>query len=202
MANLAGSDGFRYSVGMRLFVAIKLSVEARRALETACAPFHALAQDCAWSNPEQLHVTLAFLGDCAPAFLPHLTRMIDAVCKPVEPVTCRAVGFGYFGSRRYPSVIWAGVEPAEWIESLHHSLWQSFSKLGYERPSAPFDSHITLARCKDRTRNAALLEALDAAETENLGQWDALGMTLFESRRNSHGTSYRTLHQAAFGKEP
>jgi 2'-5' RNA ligase len=185
---------------MRLFVAIKLSLEARQALVAACAPFRPLAEGCAWSNPEQLHVTLAFLGDCAPAFLPHLTRMIDEVCKPVEPFTCRAVGFGYFGSRRYPSVIWAGVEPAAVIESLHNRLWQSFSKLGYERPSAPFDSNITLARCKDRTRNAAFLEALDAAETEKLGQWEATGMTLFESRRGSHGTSYRTMHQAAFGQ--
>ncbi|MBM4164714.1 MAG: RNA 2',3'-cyclic phosphodiesterase [Lentisphaerae bacterium] len=185
---------------MRLFVAIKLSVEARRALGIACAPFHALAQDCVWSNPEQLHVTLAFLGDCAPAFLPHLTRAIDAVCQPVAPFTCRSVGFGYFGSRRYPSVIWAGVEPADVIESLHERFWQSFTKLGYERPSARFDAHITLARCKDRTRNAALLEALDAAETDNLGQWDAAGVTLFESRLGPRGASYRPVHQAAFGQ--
>jgi len=185
---------------MRLFIAFELNPVVRRALVDACTPFHPLAQNCTWYKADKLHVTIAFLGDAAPSFLKHLTHAIDTVCGQVEPIPCRVAGFGFYGSRRYPSVLWAGVEPAAVIETLHDRLWHALGKLGYEKPSAPFDPHITLARCESRTRNAALLEALDVAPADDFVQWTAAGVTLFESRLSPRGAVYCTLHRAVFGR--
>ena len=95
-------------------------------------------------------------------------------------------------------MIWAGVEPADVITACHERLWQALEEMGYERPSARFDPHITLARCKARTRNAPLLEALDQAQTTDFGRWKAAGVTLMESRPTPHGARYRSIHKAAF----
>ena len=146
----------------------------------------------------QLHVTLAFIGEAAPTFLPHLRQALDRDCAGVPALPCRAAGFGYFGSRRSPTVLWAGVEPAEQLESLHERLWQTLEPLGYEKPSPRFHPHITLARCKVRARNKAVLDAMDLSEDAVFGNWTAAGATLYESKLTPRGPRYHAVHTAPF----
>ena len=57
---------FRYDDPMRLFMAITVPHEIRQRLSKVCAPFAAQAVDTVWCKPEQLHVTLAFIGEAVP----------------------------------------------------------------------------------------------------------------------------------------
>ena len=189
---------FSYDDDMRLFIAITVPAEIRRQLEAVCRPFAALAAQTVWCKPEQFHVTLAFIGEAAPAFLPHLRQALDRACASVPALACRAAGFGYFGSRRSPAVLWAGVEPAEELEALHDLLWRTLEPMGYERPSPRFHPHITLARCKERARNQAVLDAMDQSEDDVFGDWTAGGATLYESKLTPRGPLYHALHTAPF----
>lgn len=183
---------------MRLFIALKAPELIRKRLYDICAPFRECAETTVWSKPEQFHITLAFIGDAAPAFLPHLRQRLDRACAVVPAFDCHVAGYGFFGSRRSPTVLWAGIEPADALEALHKHFWKMLEPLGYEKPSPRFHPHITLARCKARARNKALLDAMDESETHTLGDWRSEGATLYESRRTSHGPLYRAIHTSPF----
>lgn len=183
---------------MRIFTAIAIPHEIRQSLSRACVPFAALAEAATWCKPEQYHVTLAFIGDAAPAFLPHLRLALDRACADVSAPVCRIAGYGFFGSRRTPTALWAGVEPAEELEALHELLWRTLEPLGYERPRPQFHAHITLARCKARARNKEVLDAMDVSDVGGFDPWTAAGVTLYESQLTRQGPRYQTLHTAPF----
>lgn len=183
---------------MRLFIAIELPTEVRHRLAAACAPFQSLAENATWTRSDQLHLTLAFIGDAAPTFLPHLENTLDSACAAVPAFACRATGFGFFGSRRNPTVLWAGVEPADRLEEIHEHLWHALEPLGYEKPSSRFHAHLTLARCRERSKNKAVLDAMDETDATDFGAWTPPSITLFESRQKQRGVEYRPVHRAAF----
>ncbi|NLL84324.1 MAG: RNA 2',3'-cyclic phosphodiesterase [Lentisphaerae bacterium] len=186
---------------MRLFVALKLPEELKKQLGRLCKPFAEVARDTKWSRPDQLHITLAFIGDVAPAFVPHLCKGLDSVCAAMLPLECEATGFGFFGSLRNPTILWAGVEPVYELEELHEALWRELRRLGYERLKYKFQPHISLARCKAKTRNPEVLEAMDSCPVHHFGSWVAEGVTLYESIATAQGARYRAVHTALFATE-
>lgn len=185
---------------MRLFAAIAPPQGVRALMSRACQTLAPLSDQTVWCKPEQLHITLAFIGESPPAFQPHLWQALDRACAVVPAMDCRAAGFGFFGSRRSPTFLWAGVEPAEDLEMLHDRLWKALEALGYKRQERRFHAHVTLARCKGRARNKAVLEVMERMEDDVFGEWCAEGVTLFESKPSPRGQIYRALHTSPFAK--
>ena len=160
--------------------------------------FTPVAIDVKWNKKEQFHLTLAFLGEVSPAILPHLTAAADRVCATLPPFNCHAYGLGFFGTKRNPSSLWAGMTPTPELELLHERLWIELKKFGYENNELEFQPHITLGRCREAARNHPLIEAMDADEAVDFGDWEAKRVTLFESRLTPHGAVYRSLAHIAF----
>jgi len=92
---------------------------------------------------DDLHMTLAFLGDQADETLPVLRDVLHAQTLPEMAFVLDR--FGYFSRLR---LVWAGmaqIPPA--LESLRRSLVSSLLQHGVEfRPETVFRPHITLAR--------------------------------------------------------
>lgn len=183
---------------MRIFIALKVPEQIRQRLYAAYAPFREHAENTVWCKHEQFHVTLAFIGNAAPGFLPYLRQNLDRACAVVPAFDCQAAGYGFFGSRRNPTILWAGVEPAADLEALYDHFWKMLEPLGYEKPSPRFHPHITLARFNARARNKALLDALDASDNDTFGEWRATEATLYESRETPRGLLYHAVHTSPF----
>src|SRR4051794_10724683 len=98
--------------GIRLFLAIALPDAVKNAMETAQMELRrALPEGCVrWTNREQMHLTLKFLGDVGVERVPHLTEAVQTACAGFEVLKLRAEGTGFFPSARAPRVIWAGVQ--------------------------------------------------------------------------------------------
>lgn len=182
---------------MRTFLAIPIPDDIKSNLSAAVKRLTPVGTDVTWCQRGNFHLTLAFLGETAPAILPHVTAATERVCAARPAFTCRAYGLGFFGNRRNPKVIWAGVDPSDELEALHEGLWLELKKFGYENEEKDFRPHITLGRCRDSARNHALIEAMDADEDIEFGEWPVRRVTLYESRSSPHGPVYRTLAQTA-----
>jgi len=187
---------------MRLFVAIAIPEPTRRRIVESVRPFASLATQTTWCRSEQLHITLAFIGDVAPAFLPHLRQTLDEVCAGVTALPCRVAHYGYFGSSRQPKVIWAGVEPAFELTLLHEQLWRALRKLGYQEKGTSFHPHVTLARCKGGAINKALLAEMERNEDDVFGEWLVDKVTLFASKPSPRGSIYRALNTSPLRTAP
>ncbi|SRR5581483_1453577 len=96
---------------MRLFVSIELSPEvlaqiaALQAQLAKTAPLHSVR----WTPPEQLHLTMQFLGDIAVEKVGALRDALSAACANCSELKLRAENVGSFPSARNPHVLWIGV---------------------------------------------------------------------------------------------
>lgn len=100
-----------------------------------------------WVPPENLHVTLAFLGetDLATAVAGALGRAVATV--PRFPSRLGAVGA--FPSPRRARVVWVGLEDeASGFPRLAEAVRTALEPLGFAPESRPFTAHVTVARLK------------------------------------------------------
>jgi 2'-5' RNA ligase len=178
---------------MRAFLAIALPDEVKARLTEAIKRLTPLAEGVTWCKRDQLHLTLAFLGEVSPAILPHVTAASERVCAALPAFDCRAYGLGFFGNKRNPKVLWAGVDPSPELEALHEGLWKELKKFGFEDKEGEFRPHITLGRCREAARNHPVIEAMADDEDVAFGEWDVKRVTLYESRLTPQGAVYRNL---------
>lgn len=124
----------------RLFVAVVLPEDVQDAL----AELYAGIPGARWTAPGQFHLTLAFLGDVAPARLDDLHRCLLAVRNP--PLELKIRGVGHFPPRGQPRVLWAGVEATEALERLQVRVEKAVHRAGIVTEKRKWFPHVTLAR--------------------------------------------------------
>jgi 2'-5' RNA ligase len=132
-------------------VAVVPPAPALADLERAVAPLRDAPGAPRWTPPERWHLTLLFLGGVPPAAVPDLTEALGAAVAPTPPVVLCLGGAGRFGSRRRPSVAWAGVEgDVGPLTDLAGRLAAAARALRLEVVDRPVRPHLTLGRWRPR----------------------------------------------------
>src|SRR5947209_13738686 len=93
----------------RTFIAIDLGKEIRARLVALEEALARTGTEVKWVEPENLHVTLLFLGEVDERDLPPVCRAVAeaAAGQPAFAMTVEAVKS--FGNPRRPRTVWAGV---------------------------------------------------------------------------------------------
>ncbi len=122
---------------MRLFVAIDFSKEVKGVLLTAIEELKAQAVSGTFTRPENLHLTLAFIGESD-----NVTAIRTAIDHCVVPPFEMAVsGTGHFGN-----LFWVGIENNPKLNALAENLQKELRSSGFDIEERDFKPHITLAR--------------------------------------------------------
>ena len=132
---------------LRLFIAVDLPAELRPAVARLCQGIGGAR----WTRPEQLHVTLRFLGDTPEDRLDNMRVRLRQVRMPRFELALRGTGvFPPAGAR--PRVLWLGFDPPEPLRALKHTV---DGVLGPDPETAKrgFSPHLTLARFPMRPRH-------------------------------------------------
>ena len=135
---------------LRLFVAVDLPTELRPAIARLCQGIGGAR----WTRPEQLHITLRFLGDTAEDRLADLRADLHEVRVPRFELALRGTGVFPPPSARKPArVLWLGLEPPEPVRAIKDAV---DGVLGPDPETAKrgFSPHLTLARLPARPRYA------------------------------------------------
>ncbi len=143
---------------MRLFVAVELGRELRRALREATAPLRAVAPNAGWVAEDRLHLTLKFLDDRPEPFVAQVTAKMEELAARHWPVPIRLHGVGAFPNWRRPRVVWVGIAPAPKLELLQHDVEEACAALGVEVDGKPFRPHLTIGRLRGTEDREALRE--------------------------------------------
>jgi len=102
-----------------------------------------------WVRPENIHLSLKFLGDVDESreseLRTALGRAAGGRAEP-RPLALQITGFGVFPDYRRPHVLWAGVTPEPALELLQHGVEQAFEPLGFPTEARAFRPHVTLGR--------------------------------------------------------
>ena len=135
---------------MRLFTAIELPEPAREHLLRLRAELLKtadLADAVSWVKPENLHVTLKFLGEVPDAVVPKLTDSLAGV--PVEPMRLTADHVVLFPKRGPVRVIAAGFAgDVDRLSKLFADVEDACAVAGFEREGRAYTPHATLGRAR------------------------------------------------------
>ncbi|MEH6470852.1 MAG: RNA 2',3'-cyclic phosphodiesterase [Halopseudomonas sp.] len=126
---------------MRLFTSIEPPAAMQQALAQICYGLPRIR----WAPPEQLHLTLVFIGEVQPALLEPIIEQLGKI--HFEPFRLECQGLGSFRS----GVLWLGVEPQPQLLALQQSLLAQLRPLeGLRLESRRYHPHITLGRMHRR----------------------------------------------------
>ena len=99
---------------LRLFVAIAIPERIRNEMIAVQRELKPLALgDVRWTNAEQLHLTLKFLGNVPASSVEAVKQSLAEACAGAAPFPLRAEGIGFFPNERQPRVVWVGFEDGE-----------------------------------------------------------------------------------------
>jgi 2'-5' RNA ligase len=150
-------------------------------------------------DPDNLHLTLRFLGDIDRDRLPDVTRAIDAAAAAVSRFNVALHGVGAFPDSRRPRVIWAGVTDTMPLDALAAHLDSGLGTVnGIAQRDKPFTAHLTLARVKAKPPRACL-DLIGKHREATLGRFAIATVHLIESTLTPAGPVYRDRHIAALG---
>ncbi len=159
---------------MRLFIAIALSEEMRRALGDVQRQMKARGVVGNYTPAENMHLTLAFIGEYPDP---------DAVpLPPVLPFEIQLDGFGCFGE-----LWWAGLAQCPPLKNYVQALRHALSEEGIPFDRKRFSPHITLLR---RGVGVSPVRVPKAGMTVD-------HVSLMRSDRGKRGMIYTELRQSA-----
>lgn len=171
----------------RLFLAIALPESLR---ENLLAPLAARKREGVRpSPPEQLHVTLRFLGDVSSEAQKDLENALSDA-DSWKPFTLYPEGC-FLMPARQPKVLCAGLRESPELRALKESVDEALEKAAFAREQGRFRPHITLARLKEwLPRETALSLPELYAGTEALS-FEAESFGLFSSDLRKEGAVHR-----------
>lgn len=108
-----------------------------------------LGRGVKWVEPENLHLTLKFLGETPGELVPQVESEIGQICDSLTPFQIAIQGTGCFPNKQRPRAYWAGLTSSRSLETLHSGLEDCMSRLGFEPDDKKFVPHLTVARIKE-----------------------------------------------------
>ncbi len=186
---------------MRAFIAIELPQKIRDFLGRIQEQLETSGADVKWVKPENIHLTLKFLGEIDDKKMSGVSEILDAVAKDKDSFQIRISSLGAFPSTNSPRVIWVGISRGDAeTKAIAKELEEKIAQIGIPKEDRPFSSHITIGRTRSTLRREKLVRGLqdlqDNAEKEDL-TFNATKITLFKSTLTPKGPVYEVLHNAS-----
>lgn len=127
----------------RLFVAIDLPSSIRERLASLCCGL----PGARWIDPEQMHLTLRFIGEVDSSVFQLVREALTEVRS--EPFTLQLEGIGFFPPRGQPRVAWVGIRRSDQLILLRKRIESVLVRSGLAPEGRKYSPHITLARLKN-----------------------------------------------------
>jgi 2'-5' RNA ligase len=126
----------------RLFIAVDLPEKIKKNLKSMAFGI----PGAKWVSPEQLHLTVRFIGEVDGALFSDIKNILDEINSAAFSLQLK--GVGYFPPRGAPRVLWIGLEKSEPLQLLKKKIDTKLLRVGVEPEGRKFSPHITIARLK------------------------------------------------------
>ncbi|UTW58540.1 RNA 2',3'-cyclic phosphodiesterase [Kordiimonas sp. SCSIO 12603] len=168
---------------VRLFVGLEIPDTMHAALDETRGG----VEEAHWQRDDQLHLTLAFIGDVSKNTMREVEDELARVS--FDPFELSLSGVGMFGKPGNPKALWAGVGNKKPLKHLHEKILQALEPLELELDYRKYRPHVTLARFRKQAQSRvgdwlSVNEALKTpAETVS-------HFSLFSSQLTQNGSYY------------
>lgn len=185
-------------MNLRCFIAIDIGSSIKKEIGEFVDSLKKYDSDIKWVSPENVHLTLKFLGDTPQDNLPGIGDSLRKAIFSYRPFYIKIHGTGLFPNRKNPRVIWVGLENTETIGSLKGDIEDAMSSFGYQREDKDFRPHLTVGRVRSHKGMIGILKELDNFREKDFGSVEVDGIKLMKSELNPKGAKYTCLYDLLF----
>jgi 2'-5' RNA ligase len=178
----------------RLFIALDLPPEIKQSLLQLPRAY----AGARWQTSAQMHITLVFIGDLDKSRMPELVETLSEIT--AEPLNLALKGVDYFGSNRYPRVLFANVEKNSALEKLQKQVYKAVAAIDIELERKKYIPHVTLARL-DRTPYESVGQFLESEALFKTESFSVAQFHLYSSKQTRAGSEYRIEASFPFDRE-
>jgi len=187
---------------LRTFIAVGIDKTIRDRAVILQETLGRAGADVKWVEPENLHVTLLFLGEVEDRALPAVCRVVADVAAELSPFEMSVERAGCFPNARRPRTLWVGVgNGLQELVALHDALEPPLLDLGcYRREERQYTPHFTLGRVKGDGGADQLASALARRADWKGGRVPISQVLVMSSELRSEGPTYTILGRGKLGR--
>jgi 2'-5' RNA ligase len=178
---------------IRTFIAFPLPEPVKEAIREVQEGIAASLR-LSWVKPDNIHLTLKFLGDIDPAALDPIAGIMSETAADFSFLTLSAKGIGVFPGMRNPRVLWVGLSgDIHPLMSLQAKLEEGLAALGFPKEARGFTAHLTIARIKERIDPRNLSQAMEKFSRFETDPFTSQELILYQSKLHPKGAVYTPL---------
>ena len=189
-------------MSVRAFFAVDLPDDIRAALARAMRQLPLREAGARAVSPENLHVTLHFLGQIDDGEIVPVQELAQQAAAEVEPFKIEVGGLiAVPPAGKRLRMIWGGLTDATGrLGQLNAALGRRLREVGFEIETRPFSPHITMARFRSTRGAEAVRTALAPLAGMQLGLVDIDRLVLYSSELTKTGPIYAPLASVGLGQ--
>jgi 2'-5' RNA ligase len=181
---------------LRSFIALPLGESVRHLAEERVRALRERSggDGVRWVRPENLHVTLRFLGNIERTLVPKLAAAVREELAGLASFTAQIGGVRTFPSSKRPRVVVLEVGPEAALSELASAVERGVGRVGLAAEERPFRPHLTLGRAKRSGRAAGFPDTSDLVSSEGVS-FEVTESVLFQSELLRSGARYTALER-------
>jgi 2'-5' RNA ligase len=150
-----------------------------------------------WIKPENLHITLKFIGHVPNEKLRPIQTALSSI-RVAQSVELHFRGIGFFPNEHRPRAFWCGIAASSNLAELAANIDHALAPLGIEAETRPFTPHLTLARFKSDEGIREVVQAATDMKSTDFGATTETNFHLYESLLKSTGAQYNRVASFPF----
>lgn len=180
---------------IRVFIAIEIDSEIKDKLSEYLSKLKRTGADVKWVSPENIHLTMKFIGHIEKEALVDLNKVINDAVSNIEPFSISVGDIGAFPSLNKPRVVFVCVqERGNNLLNIYERLDKGVESLGIKKESKKYVGHITLGRVKSQRNISRLKNTLNSGAECYFGCEKVTSLSLIQSKLTPTGPLYTRLN--------
>lgn len=175
---------------LRCFIAIEIPGAIRSALADLQAELRGCNADIRWVKPDNIHLTLRFLGEVEEHRIDGIVSALQTVSGGHTQFSTEVRGLGLFPNTRSPRVLWSDVIDTGPLTGLQSGTEAAMAAIGFTPEKRRFSPHLTLGRFTSVRGKECIYRRIDAHRDESLGHIDVKSLSLIRSDLTPAGAKY------------
>ena len=178
---------------LRSFIALELPLTIRSALAELQQELKRCNADIRWVKPDNIHLTLKFLGEVKEDRIDGIIKAVRDVCDRYGQLRLEVRGLGVFPNRRSPRVLWVDVPDDGLLAGLQKDIEEAMALAGFKSEKRGYTPHLTIGRFRSLKEKDHLLERIGQFSDNSLGYIDVKSVALMRSDLGPAGAVYTRI---------
>ena len=178
----------------RTFIAVEIDSPAREVMLRLLKQLASELNGVRWTQPDQLHLTLKFVGDIDNRSLPEVCNQMRAACAGVDAFSASLKGLGAFPKQKPPRVLWVGFEEGvEQLKLINQRLETLLAGVGVPSEGRSYAPHLTLGRINRGADQQQIATRMARDSESDFARFDVSDVLLIASVRERNRMLYETI---------